>query len=59
MNIARAAPHPLCAAIKVKVAGAQMIGHSFWATAAQQRVNSRHQFWDRERLDDIVIGADL
>ena len=58
MDVARAAPHAPRLAVEVEVAGAEAVGDALRPAAAQQRPHPRHQLRDRERLDDIIVGAD-
>ncbi len=53
-----AARHALLLPVELEVAEAQHIRRPrSGAGAAQQRADARQQFGDRERLDDIVVGA--
>jgi hypothetical protein len=58
MDIARASPHPARFTIKLEVAGVEAIGDTLGTTAAQQSTNPSHYLWNRERLDDVVVGSD-
>ena len=53
-----AAPHAPGLAVEVEVAGAEAVGDALRPAAAQERPHPRHQLGDRERLDDIIVGAD-
>ena len=36
----------------------EAIGDALGTAAPQQRAHARHQFGNRERLDDVIVGAD-
>src|SRR5271165_7518933 len=58
MDIAGAPPHPACFAVEIQVAGVESIGDALGTAAAQERADTRHQLWNRERLDHVIVGAD-
>ena len=45
-------------AIELDIAGHEPAGDALGPRAAQQRAHARHQFRHRERLYDIIVGAD-
>ncbi len=58
MNVAARAAHTARLAVEVDVARLQAIGDALGPGAPQQRAHARHQLRHRERLHDIIVGAD-
>ena len=54
---AAGARHALLLAVDLEVAERQHVGEPLGQRAPQQRAYARAQFGNRERLDDVVVGA--